>query len=568
MARNLMPKSGAMAPYIVVNRDAAVAGVFSVDGELGAVNLTTKYLRITDFNQKIGTVDQKISTIEGDIVLINQAIGTINTTLGTMNTTIGNKAAKGSNNDITELKGLNVALSVAQGGTGAKDIPGAKANLEVERVVQVASWTQMFSPKLDGTAGRGPWALTMATDGTWGVRNNDGSWRPLDLNQGGTGSATPAGARNNLELGDSNTPTFAGLNLKGNNLNLYRDSDDTGTSASLLIQKRSASGAWRGRTELRANDDGGVEWIKRDGSDTGRGIQLTNDNYVTFNGMQVAPPYLELGIKNVNTSSYIDFHYAAKYDYDARIICDGINSDQVGGGNLRFYSGYMNFATKGSYQFDGGRFRVATSDAVFDTQVGFAGGSLQIPGVASDTTPVGAGLRGIHAGVDSNAFDKASNISLYSWYGVAFCTAYTAPTNGIVQGKPAVLINTRDGNVNTMGVVISKGVTLTSDIRKKDDIKPINGEESSEKLARLGTYTYHYKGGTTYTAGVIAQEVEKEFPELISENEADDNALQVDYMGLMGHMHAAFKSEREKRIALEERLAKMEAFLATKFSDF
>lgn len=67
---------------------------------------------------------------------------------------------------------------------------------------------------------------------------------------------------------------------------------------------------------------------------------------------------------------------------------------------------------------------------------------------------------------------------------------------------------------------------------------------------------------------MIAQEVEKEFPELISENEADDNALQVDYMGLLGHMHAAFKTEREKRIDLEKRLAKMEAFLASKFDDF
>ena len=46
MSRNLMPRSGAIAPYIVVNRDAVVAGVFAVDGEAGSVDLTSKYLQI------------------------------------------------------------------------------------------------------------------------------------------------------------------------------------------------------------------------------------------------------------------------------------------------------------------------------------------------------------------------------------------------------------------------------------------------------------------------------------------------------------------------------------------
>ncbi|QCW23759.1 tail fiber protein [Pantoea phage vB_PagS_AAS21] len=48
MARTFMPKSGTMMPYIVLNRDAAVAGVFTVDGEAGSVDLTGKYLQIAD----------------------------------------------------------------------------------------------------------------------------------------------------------------------------------------------------------------------------------------------------------------------------------------------------------------------------------------------------------------------------------------------------------------------------------------------------------------------------------------------------------------------------------------
>ncbi|MGP0979282.1 MULTISPECIES: tail fiber domain-containing protein [unclassified Serratia (in: enterobacteria)] len=40
-----------------------------------------------------------------------------------------NKAAKGLNNDITQLKALSTAITVAQGGTGAKDAATARTNL-------------------------------------------------------------------------------------------------------------------------------------------------------------------------------------------------------------------------------------------------------------------------------------------------------------------------------------------------------------------------------------------------------------------------------------------------------
>ena len=48
MSRELMPKSGIMMPHVVINRDAAVVGVSTVDGVAGAVDLTGKYLQKTD----------------------------------------------------------------------------------------------------------------------------------------------------------------------------------------------------------------------------------------------------------------------------------------------------------------------------------------------------------------------------------------------------------------------------------------------------------------------------------------------------------------------------------------
>lgn len=48
MSRELMPKSGIMMPHVVINRDAAVVGVSTVDGVAGAVDLTGKYLQKTE----------------------------------------------------------------------------------------------------------------------------------------------------------------------------------------------------------------------------------------------------------------------------------------------------------------------------------------------------------------------------------------------------------------------------------------------------------------------------------------------------------------------------------------
>lgn len=51
MARELMPKSGILMPYVVVTRDAAVVGVSTVDGFAGAIDLTQKYLTIDHANR-------------------------------------------------------------------------------------------------------------------------------------------------------------------------------------------------------------------------------------------------------------------------------------------------------------------------------------------------------------------------------------------------------------------------------------------------------------------------------------------------------------------------------------
>lgn len=131
MARKFMPQSSALMPYIVANRDAAVAGVFTVDGEGGSVDLTVKYVQITDYNQKVGSLEATVTTNTDDITNLKTSVSSINSSIGTINTSLGNKASKGVNSDITGLTGLTTALSISQGGTGGKTAAEARTNLSV-----------------------------------------------------------------------------------------------------------------------------------------------------------------------------------------------------------------------------------------------------------------------------------------------------------------------------------------------------------------------------------------------------------------------------------------------------
>ncbi|WDR22380.1 tail fiber protein [Salmonella phage vB_SenS_UTK0010] len=187
MSRNLMPKSGAMAPYVVVNRDAAVAGVFSVDGEVGAVVLTSKYLQISKYTTDKAATDAAINNI-------NESIGNINTALGGVNTTLDTKAAKGANNDITELNALTKAIKISQGGTGAVTLENARANLQVERLRQQDNGTFITSPD-------GKYSLFIYNSGDFGLINSASTAvSAMKVAFGGTGGTTPKTARKGLNV--------------------------------------------------------------------------------------------------------------------------------------------------------------------------------------------------------------------------------------------------------------------------------------------------------------------------------------------------------------------------------
>ncbi|XAG95871.1 hypothetical protein U7154_000104 [Kononvirus KKP3711] len=390
MARNFMPQSGALAPYVVVNRDAAVAGVFSVDGLRGSVDLTTKYLTIANFNAYKTTTDGSISSINQSITALNTAVS--------------NKAAKGANSDITSITGLTTALGIAYGGTGGKTAAEARTNLGLTTAATtsigtdgaripllngVNTWAtnQTFSGTQTIFSNINPGGIEIGSYGTAGVAyidlhssgtGNDYDVRirsdggnntagrgtlsiaadlvklpaleltsPLGIAYGGTGAVSAEGARTNLGLGTNANAVFSNLSVPNG---IYITTSDSGSnpSAPIVAKIMAANGTdTLGQAEFRADRNGNLSLINR--TDPSRPQFMTLDT----TGMLSAPAFqasgtsrlssLEVGITTPNTASFIDWHYSGSYDYDFRILCSSSGSG-IGKGAVNFYGGVYTFA--------------------------------------------------------------------------------------------------------------------------------------------------------------------------------------------------------------------------------
>ncbi|SOE21040.1 Head domain of trimeric autotransporter adhesin [Spirosomataceae bacterium TFI 002] len=119
-------------------------------------------------------------------------------------------------------------------------------------------------------------------------------------------------------------------------------------------------------------------------------------------------------------------------------------------------------------------------------------------------------------------------------------------------------LNTSVARINDDGnMTIAGTLTQNSDERLKTNLKKI--KNSSVKLNALNAYHYHWKAedrekGTQ--TGLIAQEVQKYFPELINEDE--EGYLSVNYIGLIPHLIEAHKELKAENEMLKERLQKIE----------
>ncbi len=95
----------------------------------------------------------------------------------------------------------------------------------------------------------------------------------------------------------------------------------------------------------------------------------------------------------------------------------------------------------------------------------------------------------------------------------------------------------------------------TSDKALKTDIRPL--ENILEKLEKIGGYSFTMKQSGEKKLGVIAQEVEKVFPELVEP--IDSKYKGVDYMGFIGPLVAAVNELKKENDEMRSRIESLEA---------
>ena len=404
-------------------------------------------------------------------------------------------------------------------------------------------------------------------------------------------------------------------------------SGGTEPAPSLVSRRRDANSNIIVSSEIRANQNGSVEWIKRDSSGNPRSVGMTADNYFTFSGVTPAPNAMELGKYAANNPAFIDFHYGAKYDYDARIICDGMNRDQAGGGNLRAYAGYIEIRGMSRTMIQNQGATVIGNGASIIMQPNDASQACYLLGrnnAAANQWYIGRG--GADDNVSFHSYTLGTTVQLRSGDVYINKDITTASGKNIVVNGSSIYIDGASGTANThlwfrnankknraviytqdnqqlnfrsdnpgtgaSGQVLSFNgangearavkFTATSDERAKFWIKPVTG--ALDKICELRGVTYSMHTtiqNTVRNAGVIAQDVQKVLPEAVSVGETGgtldkqcrevEAPLSLDYNALSALYVEAFKELKAENDALKAQVADLQtqinqimATLATK----
>jgi hypothetical protein len=127
---------------------------------------------------------------------------------------------------------------------------------------------------------------------------------------------------------------------------------------------------------------------------------------------------------------------------------------------------------------------------------------------------------------------------------------------GIGITSPAYALDV-SGEIQASTDVKANGVILTSDARLKTNIRPI--EHALDDVERLRGVRFTWKKDGKPSVGVIAQDVQRVYPELVSTGA--DGYMGVDYPKLVGTLIESTKELRAENRALRERLERIEARL-------
>jgi hypothetical protein len=124
---------------------------------------------------------------------------------------------------------------------------------------------------------------------------------------------------------------------------------------------------------------------------------------------------------------------------------------------------------------------------------------------------------------------------------------YVSGNLGIGTTNPTSKLHVQ-GNALISGIITAIDYDSASDMNLKKNIKPF--ENALDKVIQINGVTFEWKKTNSQSAGIIAQDVEKVFPELVR----DGNFKTVNYNGLIGVLVESIKELKQEVEDLKSRL--------------
>lgn len=150
-------------------------------------------------------------------------------------------------------------------------------------------------------------------------------------------------------------------------------------------------------------------------------------------------------------------------------------------------------------------------------------------------------------------------------------TVDSAGNLGVGITTPGYKLDVQGGDINASGSVRAGGLALTSDIRYKREIEII--PDALEKILRIRGVSYNWRSqefpekhfNDRHQIGVIAQEVEAQFPEVVDTNK--DGYKSVNYAALIAPVIEAVKKLYHQVTGVEEKQLRQDREIASLKND-
>jgi len=238
----------------------------------------------------------------------------------------------------------------------------------------------------------------------------------------------------------------------------------------------------------------------------------------------------------------------------------GVTSGNALVGGLAFWNN-----TIGGSNVDAMRLK-DNGDAIFGYDVGIGtstpSAKLHLRDTTSDTINAATSVAKFDgSGGDGLAFGNMQSSPYSSWiqagyladgYNPAFNNGYPISLNP-VGGNVGIGITNPSEKLHVSGNILATGtVNASSDISLKDNITPIPNAIDKVLQIRGVTFNRNDIEDNPRQAGIIAQEVEKVLPEVVSEDK--DGIKSVAYGNMVGLLIEAIKEQQEQINMLKEKL--------------